>query len=66
LKTPQSKKSSIPKQWKNLEESIKRRLPLKESRIQKYILIHGSVSDFENRNSDKYIELMTRIEEALK
>jgi len=66
LKAPQSKKSFIPIQWENLEESIKKRLPLKESRIQKYILLYGSVSDFENRDSDKYVKLITCIEEALR
>lgn len=66
LKSPQSKKSSIPIQWENLEESIRKRLPLKESKIQRYILLYGSVSDFENRDSDNYAKLITCIEEALR
>ncbi len=66
LKAPQSKKSSIPTQWKNLEDSVNKRLPLKESNIRKYILLYGSVSDFEDRDSDVRVELMTCIEEALK
>jgi hypothetical protein len=53
-------------QYKNIEESIRKRLPLKESNILKYILLYRNVSDFEGRNSDKYIKLMTSIEKALK
>lgn len=63
---PQSKKSSMPKQWENLEESINKILPIKESKIRKYILLYGSVSDFENRDSHKCTELVTNIEEALR
>ena len=54
-----------PKQWKNLEESIMNTLPIKGSKIREYRLIYGSVSDFSDRNSDKYAELIAHIDKGL-
>lgn len=59
-------KSSKLDQGKNLEKSIKNILPVKESKIKKYQLFYGTVSDFEDRNSDKCVELFSYIKEVLK
>jgi len=55
-----------PNQWGNLEESIMKALPIKGSKITKYKLMHGSVSDFKGRNSNKCAELIIYIKDALK
>jgi len=53
-------------QWENLEESIMNTLPIKGSKIRKYKLLHGNVSDFKGRNSSGCAELISHIKEALK
>ena len=55
-----------PNQWENLEKSIMDTLPIKASKIRKYRLLYGNVSDFRGTNGDKCAELMTHIEEVLK
>ena len=57
-------KTSKIKQWKNLERSINSILPV--NNIRKYKIVHGSPSNFKNRNSSEFIELMGHIKEALK
>lgn len=66
VKAPQTKNSSIPIQYENLEKSIQSILPIKWSKINKYRLIYGTISDFINKNDKKYNELITCIKEALK
>ena len=55
-----------PDQWENLEESIMNTLPIKGSKIRKYKLLYGNVSNFRGRNSNKCAKLMTHIKEAVK
>ena len=55
-----------PNQWKNLEESIRNTLPIKGSKIRKYKLLHGNVSDFKGRNSSGCAALISHIKETLK
>jgi len=46
------------KQFENLESSIKENLPIKKSKIMKYKLIYGNISDFEDKNSNKWMEVL--------
>ena len=48
-------------QWKNLEESIKNTLPIEGSRIRRYKLLYGNVSEFKGRHRNKGTELITYI-----
>lgn len=53
-------------QWENLEKSIMNILPIEGSKIRKYKLLYGNISDFERRNSNKCAELVTCVRNALK
>jgi len=53
-------------QWENLEKSIMNILPIEGSRIRRYKLIHGNVSDFEGRRNNSCVELISCIKEALR
>ena len=53
-------------QFKNLQKSIMDTLPTNGSKIREYKLLYGNVSDFERRNSNKCVELITHIKDALK
>ena len=53
-------------QWENLEESIMNTLPIKGSKIRKYKLLYGNVSDFEGRRNNSCVELITYIKEAFR
>jgi hypothetical protein len=55
-----------PEQGKKLEESIDNILPIKDSKIKKYKLIYGGISDFTNRDSPEVSEFITWIKDALK
>lgn len=48
-------------QWKNLEKSIRKILPIQGSRIRKYKLLYGNVSEFKGRHRNKCTELITYI-----
>lgn len=50
-----------PDQWKNLEKSIRKILPIEGSRIRKYKLLYGNVSEFKGRHRNKCTELITYI-----
>ncbi len=50
-----------PNQWKNLEKSIRKILPIEGSRIRKYKLLYGNVSEFTGRHRNKRTELITYI-----
>lgn len=52
-------------QWQNLQKSIMNTLPIKGSKIRKYKLLYGNVSDFKGRNSSRCAELITYVKEAL-
>jgi len=53
-------------QWKNLEESIRNTLPIEGSRIRRYKLLYGNVSDFEDRRNNSCVELISCIKETLR
>lgn len=55
-----------PNQWKNLEESIRNTLPIEGSRIRRYKLLSGNVSDFEGRKNNSCVELISCIKETLR
>lgn len=57
-------KTSKIKQWKNLEKSIINILQNKESKIRRYKLFYGNISDFKNKNI--CTELITYIKGTLK
>jgi len=59
-------KTSKIKQWENLEKSIMKTLPIKESKIRKYKLLYGDVADFNGGDGNKCGELIACIEEVLK
>lgn len=50
-----------PDQWKNLEKSIRKILPIEGSRIRKYKLLYGNISEFKGRHWNKCTELITYI-----
>lgn len=50
-----------PDQWKNLEKSIRKILPIEGSRIRKYKLLCGDISEFKGRHRNKCTELITYI-----
>jgi len=54
------------KQGINLESSIRKVLPIKDSKIRKYSLIYGNIFDFKDKNSDQSKKLNKCLEEALK
>jgi len=47
-----------PDQWENLEKSIMNILPIKGSKIRKYKLLYGNVSDFKGGNANKCADLI--------
>ncbi len=48
-------------QWKNLEKSIRKILPIEGSRVRKYKLLRGNVSEFKSGHRNKCTELITYI-----
>ena len=50
-----------PDQWKNLEKSIRKILPIEGSRIRRYKLLYGNVSGFKGKHRNKCTELITYI-----
>lgn len=58
--------SRKPEQGENLEKSIRKILPIKGSKIEKYKLLYGNVSDFRGRDGGECGELIGYIKEALK
>jgi len=67
LNTSRLKEGTVkPDQWINLEKSIMNILPIKGSKIRKYKLLYGDVSDFEGGNANKCADLITYIKEALR
>ena len=53
------------KQWKNLETSIMNILPIKDSKIIKYNLFYGNISEFKSNKETSEL-LITCIKDALK
>lgn len=49
-------KTQKPKQWRNIEESIKKIIPIADSKIKEYRLFYGKVSEF-GANGEKRKEL---------
>ncbi|TET08350.1 hypothetical protein E3J84_06305 [Candidatus Aerophobetes bacterium] len=67
LNTSRLKEGTVkPEQWINLEKSIMNILPIKGSKIRKYKLLYGNVSDFKGGNANKCADLITYLKEALK
>ncbi len=62
LNTSRLKEGTVkPDQWRNLEKSIRKILPIEGSRIRKYKLLYGNVSEFKGRHRNKGTELITYI-----
>lgn len=53
-------------QGENLQESIRKVLPIKGSQIGRYRLLYVSLSDFEDQEGSKCAELIRYIQDALK
>lgn len=66
LDTPKIKKDKTSKieQWKNIEESIKKIIPVKDSKIDNYRLFYGEVLEF-GVNGEKRKELIDYIRKFL-
>jgi len=58
--------SRKPEQGENLEKSIRKILPIKGSKIGKYKLLYGNISDFRGRDGSECAELISYIKDALK
>jgi hypothetical protein len=53
------------KQWLNIEKSIQNVIPLKESKIKRYKLFYGNISEFGNKGDRKH-ELIAYIQKFLR
>lgn len=53
------------KQWENLEKSIQNVIPIKKSKIKRYKIIYGNVSEFGDKG-DRQHELTGYIQEFLR
>jgi len=55
-----------PDQGENLQESIRKILPIKGSKITEYRLLYASLSDFEDKKGSKCTKLISCIQDALR